>query len=189
MASENSTQYVRGIAHWAKVLGKPRYNRFNDENEWTIDVSVDKDGLKLFKALGIVDRLRDPKEGEDRDRFITFRQREFKKDGERNDPIKIVDAAGEPWNQNTLIGNGSVVDVKFRVKDYGRGKKKGVYIQAVRVLSLVPYETQEFAPLSSDDEYFANTADEESTATPDFEKDFGLEDTPDDDLDDDIAID
>lgn len=168
--------YIRGTAYWAKILGEPRKNNFDDYREWTIDVSPDEDGLKLFKSLGIMDRLKDPRDGETRGRFITLKQRELRADGRRNDPIKVVNAAGEPWPEDILIGNGSTIDVKFNVKDYGKGKRKGVYIQAIRVLELVPFERVEFAPLSADDEFFAKAAETASVETPDFNRDFDLDD-------------
>jgi hypothetical protein len=125
-------------------------------------VTPDKEGLALIKKLGISDRLRDPKEGDEREnRFLSFRHNEFKADGTKADPIRIVEARGAenvPWD-GRLIGNGSDVEVKFVVKDYGVGRKKGVYIRAVRVLNLVPYVAQDFAPLSSDDEFFSANAE------------------------------
>lgn len=184
MANEVKTVYARGKFHWAKVIGAPRLKtgEFADgSREWTIDFTPDKDGVKAFKEHGI--QLRDPKGKDTREeRFYTFRQPEFNTHGEKNDPIKIVESDGKtPWG-NKLIGNETVGEVKFVVKDYGKGKRKGVYIRAVRILDLVPYEVQDFAPLSEDDEFFA-APDIEAADTPDFEQDFGLETA---DMDDDI---
>jgi hypothetical protein len=160
--SDSETVYIRGEANWAKIVGPPRLNKFTDEKEWAIDVTPDKDSRLKLRKLGISDRLREPKEGDKREEtFFSFKQRELRKDGTKNDPIRIVDANGDDWN-GALIGNGSTVDVKFVVKDYGKGKKKGVYIRAVRVLDLVPYEIKEFAPLSSDDEFFGGEAEPEA---------------------------
>jgi hypothetical protein len=155
------------VAHWAKVIGSPRLNKFTGEKEWSIDVTPDKEGLATLKKLGIADRLREPKEGDTRtERFLSFRHNELKKDGTRAEPLRVVDANNNAWD-NRLIGNGSKVDVKFVVKDYGVGKKKGVYIRALRVLELVPYVSQDFAPLDTDDEFFAEdpVAEETTTAT------------------------
>lgn len=166
MTIKKETLYVRGEAHWAKVLGKPRKNTFTEENEWTIDVSLDKEGLKTFKDLGISDRLKSPKEGDNRGKFYTFKQRELRADKiTKNEPIKIVDAKGQPWNPDTLIGNGSMVDVKFVFQPADGLKKAGVYIRSIRVLKLDPYVSQEFAPLSEDDEFFAEGADESDAST------------------------
>lgn len=152
MANGNSTHYIRGQANWAKVVGAPRKNNFDEGvREWTIDVSPDAEGQALIKSLGLSDRL---KTNQPHSPHLAFKQREFRADGTANDPIRIVDANGEAWGEE-LIGNGSDVDVKFNVKDYGKGKRKGVYIQAIRVLKLVPYKGTDFAPLTADDEYFS----------------------------------
>jgi hypothetical protein len=171
--------YVRGVAHWAKVIGEPKKNNFDDYREWTIDVSMEDEDIKLFKKLGVADRVKDPKSGDDRGPFYTFKQREFRADGTKNDPIRIVDAKNQPWPEGKLIGNGSIVEVKFKFQPADGRKKAGIYIRAIRVLKLVEYKSSEFAPLKEDDEYFA--ADD--AATPDFHQDFGIER---DDLDDDI---
>lgn len=182
--ADSKIHYVRGVAHWAKVIGPPKKNNFDDYREWTIDVSFDKEGLALFKELKISDRLKAPKEGDNRGKFYTFKQREFKADGTKNDPIKIVDAAGRPWPEGKLIGNGSKVDIKFAFRPAEGLKKAGAYIRAIRVLDLVEYQSTEFAPLSEDDEYFAS-GDDATAAAPDFNKDFGLEE---DELEDDFPV-
>lgn len=164
-------------------------NEYTGEKEWSLDVTPDKAGRDLLKKLGIADRLRDPKEGDFRkESFLSFRSKEMKADGTKADPIRVVDANNQPWGSD-LIGNGSVVDAKFVVKDYGKGKKKGVYIRAVRVLELVPYIPQDFAPLTSDDEFFAEeatpTTKDEIARLPE-----GMEPVVDnnDELDDDVAL-
>lgn len=187
MSSE--THYIRGTLHWAKVLGAPRKNEYTGEREWSLDLTPDAEGRKLLRQLAISDRLREPKSGDTRDEsFISFRQKEFRADGAPSDPIRVVDANNQPWEERKLIGNGTTAEVKFVVKDYGKGKKKGVYIRAVRIANLVPYVTQDFAPVSSDDEFFAGAA---TAPTPEPEKvDLiaALDDAPfdTDDLNDDI---
>lgn len=134
--------------------------------------------------MGIQDRLRDPKEGDEREeRFISFRHKELKADGTKADPIRVVEAVGDKnvkWD-GRLIGNGSDVEIKFAKKDYGVGRKPGVYIRAIRVLKLVPYETDDFAPLSSDDEFFSEVPVEAPAPLPE-----GLEPVVEDELDDDV---
>jgi hypothetical protein len=159
----NETHVIRGIAHWAKVIGAPRKNEFTGEREWSIDLTPDAESRTLLRRLGISDRLREPKEGDSREEsFFSFRHREFRADGAPADPIRVVNANAEPWGKD-LIGNGSEVNVKFVVKDYGKGKKKGVYIRAIQVINLVPYVIADFAPVQSDEEYFA---DGEQTISP-----------------------
>lgn len=185
MANDKVTVYCRGTLDWAKVIGEPREKTgeyADGSREWTFDFTPDNEDV--FVEHGITKKLRDPKGADKRTkRFITFRQSEFNSKGEKNAPIIIKDKFGELWD-GSLIGNGTKADVKFQVRDYGKGKPKGVYIRAIRVLDLVPYKVDEFAPLDSDDEFFAEpTAPLPSDETPDFEEDFGLvEDALDDDI-------
>lgn len=176
--SDTTTHVIHGKAHWAKIVGPARMNNY-DEKEWSIDVTPDAEGLDLLKKLGLSDRLRDPREGDKRtERFIAFRHKALKADGSPADPIRIVDAKAEKWPEGRLIGNESEVNVKFVVKDYGKGKKKGVYIRAVQVVNLVPYEVRDFAPVESDESFFAA---EGEGRLPD-----GMEPQLEDDLNDDF---
>ena len=168
--------YVRGKAYFAKVLGRPVDNFNKDGKEWTIEIEPDDKGEKLLKELGLSSRIT---KGEKRNRIL-FRQREKRPDGETNRPITVVDANNKPWDESKLIGNESVVDLKFKFTDYGKGKPAGVYPQALRVLEHVEYKRQEFAPLNEDDQYWKEGSEE----APTFEKDFGLEEN--DDLDDEV---
>jgi hypothetical protein len=127
----------------------------------------------LLREIGLDKRLKN--KDDMRGDFFQFRQREETRDGNKNRPITVVDAKNRPWNPKTKIGNGSLVEVKFNVKDYGAGKNAGVYPQAIRVLNLVPYERQEFAELPEDNE-FVQKADEFNNPAPDFEQDFGIAD-------------
>ena len=167
--------YLRGKAYYAKVLGNPVDNYNKDGKEWTIELEPDDVSKKRLKDLKLDDRVT---KGENKDRIL-FRQREKRADGEVNKAITVVDANNRPWPQDKLIGNGSIVDIKIKVKDYGKGKKLGVYPQAIRVLEHVEYVRQEFAPLNEEDQFWK----EDPTATPDFNQDFGLEEP---ELDDEI---
>lgn len=173
-----ASHYITGKAYWAKILGKPVPNYSNDGYEWTMDLSLDDKAKEMINQLGISDRIRN--KGDARGDFISFKQRETRADGSKNEPIRVVNAKNQPWDHNNKIGNDSLVDVKFNVKDYGKGKKPGVYIQAVRVLDHIPYVTQDFDELPEDNEYVQKAPD--AAATPDFNKDFGLEDDLDDDF-------
>lgn len=191
MASNTTTHVIRGKLSWAKVIGEPRLNTFTDEREWSVDVTPDAAGLKELDRIGITDKLKTPKKGDPRkEDFISFRQKEFREDRKtgkkvENRPITIKDAAGNDWTGG-LLGNGTVADVKFTVSKKVAGRPRGVYIQAIRVLQHVPFEVQEFAPLSEDDEFFASSAKGGNAAEA---ADTGRSDEPDtdsdaDDLDD-----
>lgn len=187
MANKSETVILRGKTSFAKILGDPRLNYSKDGKEWSMDLVLDKAGVKDVNARGIKQKIKQKDNYVDGQPYIRFKRDEFKKDGRANDPIEVVDIIGKPWDEKKLIGNGSVVDVKFRVVDYGAGKQKGMYIDKVKVLDLVPYDGGDFEPISEEDEYFAKykEAQEASNANKDeemreFRKDFGL----DDDLDD-----
>lgn len=158
---DSTTHVIRGRLDWCKLLGDPRMNTYTNEREWSVDVTPDEDGMKEIKRIGAADKLKDPKENDKRtERFLAFRQREFRKDPKTdepipNKPVKVTDVTGKDWDPTVEIGNGTIADVKFTRKDYGRGKPKGLYIQAVRILQLVEFQRQDFAPLSPDDEFFA----------------------------------
>ena len=165
----NTTTFVeRGEFHWAKVLGDPVKDFDGTNREWTFDfVPIDPKALGAkLKKLGVGDRLR-VKEGHLDDRpYMTLKQKEVRNDGGINKPPMVVDAAGQPWNQQNLIGNGSVGDVKFDVVDFGPKKYNGVYPRALRVLKHVAYAPQAFDSLDEDDEFYDAVADVISDAPP-----------------------
>lgn len=182
MTNKPQTLVIRGKAMYAKILGDPILNYDKSGKEWKMDLAItNKDSLKELKAAGISDRVKRKENYLDGEPFLSFKQSEYRKDGVTpNDPIPVIDIKGKEWDDEKLIGNGSDVDVKFVVMDFGPGKKKGVYIRGVRVLNLVPYEKNDFAPISEDDEFFQNTL---KVADEEFAKDFGLEE-----LDDEIPV-
>src|ERR1700675_2359524 len=114
---------LQGKAFYAKVLGaaKPKYE-VNEGNEWSVDVKLDEAGLALAKKLGIDKKVRN--RGDERGDFLTFRRNEIKGDKvTKNNPIKVLDNHGEPWDQKKLIGNGSIVNVKFSIYVGRKGNK------------------------------------------------------------------
>jgi len=182
LSKDTVTAYLRGKTMYAKILGDPVLNYSKDGKEWKMDLIIDKDGVKALKGYGIGDRVKSKPDYADGQYFVSFKQRESRADGSPNEPIKVVDGQQKPWDQSKLIGNGSTVDVKFVVKDYGAGKKKGVYIRAVRVLDLVSFNRSEFADLDEGDEFFTEKPEK---GTEDFNEDFGIQV---DDLDDEIPL-
>ena len=197
MATKPQTAVFRGKAQYAKVLGEPMLNYNKDGKEWKLDlVLADKGLLAEAKKLGIGDRVKQKDDYVDGQSYMTFKQAEFKRDGTANDPIKVTDILGNPWPKDKLIGNGSDVDVKFVVIDYGPGKKSGVYIRSIRVLKLVEYNKKEFDDLPEDDEFAAEAkaaAEKRARDMEQFKQDFDLKDDAptegdalDDSLDDDL---
>ena len=161
MADNVTTLVYRGKLMYAKVLGEPGLNYNKDGHEWKFDFIPNdpKSAAKELKSLGVGDRLRtaETADGElryDGQAFMTFKQNALKKDGSPNRPIRVVDINNKPWDEETLLGNETVADVKFVVIDNGKGRFNGVYPRSIRVLDLVPYQAKEFEPIDEDDEYF-----------------------------------
>lgn len=188
MANARATLFLRGIAQYAKILGTPPLNYSKDGREWTMDVQLDKAGEKQLKDAGLADRVKRKDTYLDGAPYVSLRQRELTADGNPNKAPTVVDIRGMPWDHNNKIGNGSRVDVKVSVVDYGVGKKKGVYLQSTRILDHVPYTASEFPDIKEDDEFFA--AKSEAEKGDDFVDRFvngaSKPDPVDDPLDDDI---
>lgn len=179
MSRKRETVYLSGKLFWAKVLGPPRTNYGGDAREWTFELEPDEASLEILREHGVEDRVKDKshkKSYEGRAPFISFKRGEFDYEGEPNDPIRIVDAANQAWDGKTELGNETVADVKVSIVDYGANKFKGVYPIAIRVLELVPFARQEFAPLAEDDPRRKAV----ESKRDDFERDFGLADDSED---------
>lgn len=157
--SDSVSVILRGKAFYPKILELvPNYSR--DGYEWTMDFMPCDEDLGKFKGLGILDRLKRREGSVIPGQYITLKQREKKTNGDANKPPKVKDINGKDWDKDTKIGNGSDVDVKINIVDYGKGKKKGIYLNAVRVLSLVPYTGgSDFPALTPEDEFFASDVD------------------------------
>ena len=131
---------IQGKAFWCKLLGEPVINKFTGEREWTIDVVLDKKAVKQLTDEGLAKKIKKNANGEP---FIKFKKKEFftQKDGtqKRAENIRIVGPDREEWDPKTKIGNGSVVNVKFKIKEYP-SVGAAAYIQAVQVVNHIPYE-------------------------------------------------
>jgi hypothetical protein len=136
---------IRGTAKWAKIVGEPVWGFENKHKEWSIDVYVDEETFHRLEMEGLKDKIKDKGNGA----YITFKRRELKQDGSPNQPIRVVDHHGEPWNPKIKIGNGSTVNVNFAINEYGKNQKSA-NILSLQVWDLVKYEGSEF-PTREDD--------------------------------------
>ncbi len=180
MANTTQKMVVRGKASFARILGDPVLNYSKDGKEWKLDLVIDDATEKEFKAAGVGDRVKRKETYLNNAPHVTFKQAEFRRSGEPNQPIKVTDILNEPWDQKKLIGNGSDIDVTFVVQDHGPGKKKGMYIRSVRVLKLVEYNAEGDAPpIDEKDPFYAEAvaaAEKKVREAEQFRKDFGLDD-------------
>lgn len=180
MSNKRTTIYLRGKLYWAKIFGAPRPNYDGDAREWTFEFEPDEDSVAELEDQGLEDRLKDKsgKKGyENRKPFLILRRNEFKYDGSPNEHIRVVDADNQEW-KGGLVGNGSEADVKLTIVDYGPRKKKGAYPTAIRILTHVPFEREEFPELDKNDERRKAARSKREVSDEQFARDFGVEQEP-----------
>ena len=132
---------IEGQLMWARIVGKPYTSNFGNV-EWSVDVKVDSKTKKYLTKLGVpADKIRHDEKGNYD--FIQFKRAGVKRDGSPAQPIAIVDDQVEPWDQNKLIGNGSLAKVRFALNERkdprtGRSFLKPSIV-AIQILEHVPY--------------------------------------------------
>lgn len=195
MATTKTVIFLSGILNWVKVLGAPRLNYSEDALEWAFEIEPDEASLQKIIKAGLSDRIKGrgynpgtKGQHKDREPFIQLKKSELTKDGRPNPPIRVLDENDGDWAQDKLIGNGSAGDVKLDIRDYGPGKKKGVYPVAIRVTDHVAYQSSEFGSMDKESPSAGKVAAKEARAAEKvktLEKDFELEV---EDLDDDVPF-
>lgn len=146
LASESSkTVFATGFLMWAKIVGdsalQPNYERTG--REWSLDFYPDD--TSFLKEHKLLDRLKENDEGD----YIRIKKSEFDREGKKNKPFRIYTADDEAWDEETLIGNKSRVDMKLSIVNWGAGKKKSIYATAIRVTEHVPFKSNEFAGMDN----------------------------------------
>ena len=154
--TEESSQpifgYVKGECKWAKVLEPDDYGNFSislygdnvlelEEELVELQKSAAKEIAELGKKYQLADIFKEDDEGK---KFIGFKLPATNYQGEPN-KIDIYDVTGkkvEDWSK--LIGNGSIVKIKYRAAPYYMGSTKMVGISykfyALQVIDLVEYK-------------------------------------------------
>ena len=142
---------IRGIARYAKIVGAPveGFDGGEKDKEWTFDLVVDEATEEKLVGEGVAPTKfkSDPKTGE---RYINFKRKAIKADGTASKPFKIVDGRGVDWTAGVLIGNGSILNVKYNINEWEFGKKKGKRADAIaiQVFEHVPYGNTESFPIN-----------------------------------------
>ena len=130
---------ISGEAYWAHVI-TPN-TKFNPVGEWSIEVcNLDAKNKKIAEGDGLTIKNKD----DDRGDFVTLKQYARTKDGSPR-KISVKDSQRNPFPNDKLIGNGSKVNVSYFPKEYTvyGGGVKG-YLNAVQVVDLVEYKTDDF---------------------------------------------
>jgi hypothetical protein len=127
---------ISGTAYWASITSPN--TKFDPK--WTIDVSnLDKAAMKQLDADGLTDKIKN--KGDDRGDFISISRNVTKSSGEPNSAPEVKDAQNKTV-LNTLVGNGSKVNVLYRPYDWDNsfGSGKSADLSAVQIVELVEYE-------------------------------------------------
>ena len=129
---------ISGKAYWASIVAPN--TTFDSDGVWSIDVcNLDKKNLDIVKKDGLTVKNK----GDDRGDFVTVKRKvRNQKSGELNRAPTVVDAQKRAM-MNTAVGNGSVVNVKYNPFDWDFGGRKGIgaNLNAVQVIDLIPYSS------------------------------------------------
>ena len=133
------SKVMSGTAYWASVI-TPN-TKFDADGVWTIDVG-NLDDLNKKKAQK--DGLTIKNKGDEKEDFVTFKRKVRNNKGNLNRQPNVVDA-NKRLITETMIGNGSKVNVLYEPFEWNFGGKSGVSadLRAVQVTELVPYTTEE----------------------------------------------
>ena len=129
---------ITGTAYWAAITNPN--TTFDSDGIWSIDVAnLDKKNLEMVKK----DELAIKNKGDDRGDFVTVKRRVRRKDGSLNRAPDLVDGQKRTMT-NTLIGNGSKVNVHYTTYEWEFKGRAGVSadLRAVQVVDLIPYNTE-----------------------------------------------
>tara|TARA_R100000315_G_C5216146_1_gene129115 strand:- start:398 stop:883 length:486 start_codon:yes stop_codon:yes gene_type:complete len=128
---------LNGKAYWASVV-TPN-TTFDEDGVYSIDLAVDEENKKSAVSEGLSIKNK----GDERGDFVTIKRKAKRKDGSLNRAPDIMDNMKRPL-QNTLIGNGSTVNVLFKTYEWNHKPTnrsgKSADLQAVQVVNLIPYE-------------------------------------------------
>ena len=128
---------ISGKAYWASIASPN--TTFDEDGVWTVDVcQLDASTKKFVKGIGLPIKNK----GDDREDFVTVKRKVRRKGGGVNRSPNLVDSDLKPM-YNTLIGNGSKVNVRFNTYEWEFGGKSGTSadLVGVQVVELVPYGT------------------------------------------------
>ena len=133
------SKVIAGTAYWASVI-TPN-TKFDSDGVWTIDVG-NLDDLNKKKAQK--DGLTVKNKGDEKEDFVTIKRKVRNNKGNLNRQPNVVDA-NKRLVTETMIGNGSKVNVLYEPFEWNFGGKTGVSadLRAVQVTELVPYSTEE----------------------------------------------
>ncbi len=132
------TSSVTGKCRWARVFECNRDYGFQEDGQYNIVLDLTKEAESQMKADGVTLNYKNGPE------YVFRRNHTFLKDGIKVilGPPKVVDDNLKKLPEDTVIGNGSTVEILYRTYTPTTGKGKGktsARLETVRVLFLVRY--------------------------------------------------
>ena len=123
---------LSGKAYWASVVNANE----TFEPVYSIDLSIE--GGELEKARQM--NLNIKNKSDERGNFVTIKRKKYRKDGSQNQRPSLVDSNKNDMG-NTLVGNGSDVNVLFKTYEWEYAGKMGIgaELQKLQVTKLVSY--------------------------------------------------
>jgi len=145
---------ITGKAYWASIA-TPN-TTFDPDGIWTVDVgNLDKDSIDQLKNDGLTVKNK----GDDRGDFVTIKRKVRRKDGQMNRTPDLVDAKKRQMT-NTMIGNGSDVNVLYSTYDWEFKGRKGTSadLKSIQVTNLIPFSSGDEETFDEVDGYASDSA-------------------------------
>jgi len=129
MAAQRETAVIEGTAYWSKLNQKDEYS-----NKYQMDIgNLSEETKELLKENGVKLKNKD----DDRGEFITARSKFT---------VQVMDSDKKPFDNETLIGNGSIVKARIAFnKTHPMVEKFGtsLYLNKVQITDLVKYGNED----------------------------------------------
>ena len=144
-----NTLKLTGEIEWTQNLFVP--DEYRGSSAYKINLVLDKNGLEVFKASGLSNKLREHESGAP---WVSLRcptERNFAGKIVHYGP-PVVTINGEPYDvdKHGLIGNGSGAVVEMEVYKFGKDRAEtGGRLRGVDVTELIVYEIDDEPPVKS----------------------------------------
>lgn len=195
MSDNNTTTEVlkmRGLLMYPRIFQPDNFY----EEKWTLDLLLDKEGLKKAKEHGLrVHKTRTPKEGDPYDpyaglfegydgSYLRIDRPTKSVNGDKRERPMVKDVTGRAdVDEDTLIGNGTEANVLFIVKKRDKNGSEmsaaeamkkyngyGMFLTGVQIINLIPFERDGDPETSFIEEEGSFKAEQEKAEGFDFEK-------------------
>lgn len=142
-------QVVEGTVHWCKVF-EP-----NQDGKFSLDITpTNQEGYDAFTKFGIEAKSKEDSRGQ----FFSLWQYGTGMEGEPR-KMEVYDAAMNPWDPSKLIGNGSLIKIEFKPKEWEYKGKTGMRGELLR-LQVLKHVAYGGSLLKAEPEYTGGSSDE-----------------------------